>query len=79
MLNLNTIHRLDCIEAMKTIDAGSVDLVHLPIRRSISVTSTMSMTTKGTRTRIWTGHANGFPAFIAVLKPTGTFWLAIWR
>lgn len=76
MLKLNTIHRLDCIEAMQSMDEGSVDLVFADPPFNIGYEYDEYHDKKDAKayldwSRQWISGVQ------RVLKPTGTFWLAI--
>lgn len=76
MLVPNTIHRLDCIEAMKKLDAGCVDLAFADPPFNIGYDYDVYDDRKDTNayldwSREWISGVH------RVLKPTGTFWLAI--
>lgn len=76
MLKLNTIHRLDCIEAMSQIDAGCVDLAFADPPFNIGYKYDVYDDKKDVNayldwSRQWISGVH------RVLKPTGTFWLAI--
>ena len=76
MLTRNTIHRLDCIEAMKQLDAGCVDLAFADPPFNIGYDYDEYDDRKDANSyldwsREWISGVH------RVLKPTGTFWLAI--
>ena len=76
MLALNTIHRLDCIEAMRQLDAGCIDLVFADPPFNIGYDYDV-YTTQGLRALPRLVAASGSARVHRVLKPDGTFWLAI--
>jgi DNA modification methylase len=76
MLELNTIHRLDCIEAMQQLDEGCVDLVFADPPFNIGYKYDVYKDRKAPKeyldwSRQWISGVH------RALKPTGTFWLAI--
>jgi len=76
MLALNTIHPLDCIEAMKGLEAGCVDLVFADPPFNIGYDYDVYKDRKAPPeyldwSRQWISGVHH------VLKPNGTFWLAI--
>ena len=76
MLALNTIHRLDCIEAMQQLDEGSVDLAFADPPFNIGYKYDVYKDRQAPQeyldwSRQWIAGVH------RVLKPTGTFWLAI--
>jgi site-specific DNA-methyltransferase (adenine-specific) len=76
MLPLNTIHRLDCIEAMQTLGEGSVDLAFADPPFNIGFEYDVYRDKKDPKayldwSRQWIAGVH------RVLKPNGTFWLAI--
>ena len=76
MLALNTIHKLDCIEAMQQLDEGCVDLVFADPPFNIGYKYDVYNDRKAPPeylnwSRQWITGVH------RVLKPTGTFWLAI--
>jgi DNA modification methylase len=76
MLALNTIHKLDCIEAMGKLDEGAVDLVFADPPFNIGYEYDVYKDRKAPPeyldwSRQWISSVH------RVLKPTGTFWLAI--
>jgi len=76
MLSLNTIHRLDCIEAMSQMDAGAVDLVFADPPFNIGYDYDVYNDSRDSSayldwTERWIGQVH------RVLKPDGAFWLAI--
>jgi site-specific DNA-methyltransferase (adenine-specific) len=76
MLALNTIHKQDCIEAMQQLDPGSVDLVFADPPFNIGYAYDVYKDRKAPPeylnwSRQWIEGVH------RVLKPTGTFWLAI--
>ncbi len=76
MLELNSIHRLDCIDAMPQLDAGSVDLAFADPPFNIGYKYDVYQDRKAPPQYLdWSRQwINGVHR---VLKPTGTFWLAI--
>ncbi|HEY0981879.1 MULTISPECIES: DNA-methyltransferase [unclassified Schlesneria] len=76
MLALNTIHSLDCIEAMKGLEAGCVDLVFADPPFNIGYSYDVYKDRQAPPqyldwSRKWISGVHH------VLKPNGTFWLAI--
>ena len=76
MLALNTIHQLDCVEAMRQLDEGCVDLVFADPPFNIGYDYDVYKDRKAAPEylewcRTWISGVH------RVLKPTGTFWLAI--
>ena len=76
MLSLNTIHRLDCIKAMQQLDEGSVDLAFADPPFNIGYKYDVYKDRQAPQeyldwSRQWIAGVH------RVLKPTGTFWLAI--
>ena len=76
MLPLNTIYRLDCIEAMQTLGEGSVDLAFADPPFNIGFEYDVYRDKKDPKayldwSRQWISGVH------RVLKPNGTFWLAI--
>jgi DNA modification methylase len=76
MLALNTIHRLDCIEAMQQLGEGTVDLAFADPPFNIGYEYDVYHDKKESQqyldwSRQWISGVH------RVLKPTGTFWLAI--
>ena len=76
MLSLNTIHRLDCIEAMQRLDEGCVDLAFADPPFNIGYEYDVYKDRQAPQqyldwSRQWIAGVH------RVLKPTGTFWLAI--
>ena len=76
MLELNTIHQLDCIEALRKAKAGSVDLVFADPPFNIGYKYDVYDDRKDPKSylgwsREWISGVH------AALKPNGTFWLAI--
>ena len=76
MLDLNTIHKLDCVEAMQQLDAGCVDLVFADPPFNIGYKYDVYKDRQAPQeyldwSRQWIEGVH------RVLKPTGTFWLAI--
>jgi site-specific DNA-methyltransferase (adenine-specific) len=76
MLNLNTIHNLDCISGMNQLPAGSVDLAFADPPFNIGYKYDVYDDAKEAEhyldwSRQW------IEGVYRVLKPTGTFWLAI--
>jgi site-specific DNA-methyltransferase (adenine-specific) len=76
MLALNTIHRLDCIEALQRMNEGSVDLVFADPPFNIGYKYDVYEDRKAPQqyldwSRQWISGVH------RALKPTGTFWLAI--
>lgn len=76
MLALNTIHHLDCIEAMRQIEPGAVDLVFADPPFNIGYDYDVYEDSKSADAYLewsetWIGQVH------RVLKPTGAFWLAI--
>ena len=76
MLPLNTIHRLDCIEAMQQLGEGTVDLAFADPPFNIGYEYDVYHDKKESPqyldwSRQWISGVH------RVLKPTGTFWLAI--
>jgi len=76
MLALNTIHQLDCIEAMQQLDAGCVDLAFADPPFNIGYKYDVYHDRQAPQqyldwSRQWIAGVH------RVLKPTGTFWLAI--
>ena len=76
MLSLNTIHRLDCIESMQQMDEGCVDLAFADPPFNIGYEYDVYHDKQDSQ-----AYLNWSRQWIAgvhrVLKPTGTFWLAI--
>lgn len=76
MLPLNTIHQLDCIEAMHTLGEGSVDLAFADPPFNIGYEYDVYRDKKDPKAYLdWSRQ--WISAVHRVLKPTGTFWLAI--
>lgn len=76
MLTPNTIHRMDCIQAMRSMEAGSVDLVFADPPFNIGYEYDEYHDKKDPRAYLdWSRQ--WISAVQHVLKPTGTFWLAI--
>lgn len=76
MLELDTVHHLDCIQGMQQLSDGSVDLAFADPPFNIGYEYDVYDDQKDgdeylTWCREWIGHA------VRVLKPDGTFWLAI--
>ncbi len=76
MLALNTIHRLDCIKAMQELDEGCVDLAFADPPFNIGYKYDVYKDRQAPQeyldwSRQWIEGVH------RVLKPTGTFWLAI--
>jgi DNA modification methylase len=76
MLELNTIHSLDCVAAMNQMAAGSVDLAFADPPFNIGYKYDVYDDRKDTKSyldwsREWISSVH------RVLKPTGSFWLAI--
>ena len=76
MLVPNTIHRLDCIEAMQQLDEGCVDLAFADPPFNIGYKYDVYHDQKESKaylewSRQWIAGVH------RALKPTGTFWLAI--
>ena len=76
MLSLNTIHRLDCIKAMQELDEGCVDLAFADPPFNIGYKYDVYKDRQAPQeyldwSRQWIAGVH------RVLKPTGTFWLAI--
>ena len=76
MLSLNTIHRLDCIKAMQELEEGCVDLAFADPPFNIGYKYDVYQDRKAPQqyldwSRQWIAGVH------RVLKPTGTFWLAI--
>lgn len=76
MLARNTIHQLDCIRAMQQLDEGEVDLVFADPPFNIGYKYDVYEDRKASTeyldwSRQWIGQVH------RVLKPTGSFWLAI--
>lgn len=76
MLVANTIHQLDCIQAMRQMDAGCVDLAFADPPFNIGYEYDVYDDRKDSNayldwSREWISGVH------RVLKPTGTFWLAI--
>lgn len=76
MLELNTIHQLDCIDAMKKMPAGSVDLAFADPPFNIGYQYDVYNDRKDANiylewSRDWISGVH------QVLKPNGAFWLAI--
>lgn len=76
MLARNTIHRLDCIEAMQQMDKGCVDLAFADPPFNIGYEYDVYKDKKDSKSyldwsRQWISGVH------RALKPTGTFWLAI--
>ncbi len=76
MLALNTIHKLDCVQAMQQLEPGSVDLVFADPPFNIGYKYDVYEDRKDAPSYLsWSKDwINGVHR---VLKPTGTFWLAI--
>jgi len=76
MLAQNTIHRLDCIEAMQQLDEGSVDLAFADPPFNIGYQYDIYEDRKAPQQYLdWSRQ--WISGVYRVLKPTGTFWLAI--
>lgn len=76
MHSLNTIHRLDCIEAMGQLDEGCVDLAFADPPFNIGYEYDVYQDKKDTRAYLdWSRQ--WISGIHRVLKPTGAFWLAI--
>ncbi|WP_010588267.1 DNA methyltransferase [Schlesneria paludicola] len=76
MLELNTIHHLDCIQAMNSLDAGSVDLAFADPPFNIGYSYDVYKDRKDADSYIdWSRE--WITGVHRVLKPTGGFWLAI--
>lgn len=76
MLELNTIHKKNCVEAMAELEQGCVDLVFADPPFNIGYKYDVYSDRKAPKeyidwSRQWIGGVH------RVLKPTGTFWLAI--
>ena len=76
MLSLNTVHNQDCIAGLKKLDDGVVDLAFADPPFNIGYEYDVYEDKRGREeylawSRLWTGEV------ARVLKPTGTFWLAI--
>lgn len=76
MLARNTIHQIDCISAMQQLEEGCVDLVFADPPFNIGYSYDVYKDKKASSeylewTRQWISGVH------RVLKPTGTFWLAI--
>ncbi len=76
MLDLNTIHKLDCVEALRQLDEGSVDLAFADPPFNIGYKYDVYKDRQAPQiyldwSRQWIAGVH------RVLKPTGTFWLAI--
>ena len=76
MLALNTIHKLDCIEAIGKLDESSVDLVFADPPFNIGYEYDVYKDRKAS-TEYLSWSRQWISAVHKVLKPTGTFWLAI--
>lgn len=76
MLELNTIHRLDCIAAMKKLPEGSVDLAFADPPFNIGYKYDVYDDRKEAQAYLdWSRE--WIQGVHRVLKPTGAFWLAI--
>lgn len=76
MLPLNTIHRMDCIQAMQQFDEGSVDLAFADPPFNIGFEYDVYSDKKDSQTYLdWSKE--WISGVHRVLKPNGTFWLAI--
>jgi DNA modification methylase len=75
-LALNTIHNADCIESMQGLPAGSVDLVFADPPFNIGYDYDV-YNDKQERQQYLDWSKKWISAVHTVLKPTGTFWLAI--
>ncbi len=76
MLELNTIHRLDCIEAMNTLSAGSVDLAFADPPFNIGYKYDVYDDRKDAQSYLdWS--KDWISGVHRALKPNGAFWLAI--
>ncbi len=76
MLDLNTIHKLDCVEAMQQLDAGCVDLVFADPPFNIGYKYDVYKDRQAPQEYLdWSRQ--WIEGIHRVLKPTGTFWLAI--
>ena len=76
MLALNTIHKLDCVQAMQQLDAGSVDLVFADPPFNIGYKYDVYEDRKDAPSYLsWSKE--WITGVHRALKPNGTFWLAI--
>lgn len=76
MLQLDTIHRLDCVQAMGQLEPGSVDLVFADPPFNIGYEYDVYQDKKDAPSYLsWSRE--WMTAVHTALKPTGTFWLAI--
>lgn len=76
MLALNTIHQLDCVQAMQQLDAGSVDLVFADPPFNIGYKYDVYEDKKDAPSYLsWSKE--WISGVHRALKPNGTFWLAI--
>ena len=76
MLSLNTIHQLDCIEGMRQLDQGCIDVAFADPPFNIGYKYDIYKDRKAPQeyldwSRDWISGVH------RVLKPTGSFWLAI--
>jgi site-specific DNA-methyltransferase (adenine-specific) len=72
----NRVHQGDCIEKLKSVQAGSVDLVFADPPFNIGYAYDVYHD-RQSRDRYLTFSRDWMAAVKGVLKPTGTFWLAI--
>ena len=75
-IKLNQIHRMDCLEGMAELKAGSVDLAFADPPFNIGYDYDVYKDNKASQEYLDWSH-KWMGAVARVLKPTGTFWLAI--
>lgn len=76
MLPTGTIHKMDCIEGMRQLKAGSVDLAFADPPFNIGYKYDVYDDRKDYNAYLKWSH-NWIAGVFKVLKPTGSFWLAI--